>query len=182
MTIEQRLPKMHPRLVKLEDRVGQPNPSWPLSAAAQTIQLVKTESAMETSSASESDQPSSPPSAEDAKANPPNYLETLEMISGAALTMASIEDQSQRIRANALALTQRVRSDRHEANQQIGVLQEQLKASHMLAERLRQQLEQAEERASVAEEWLKRFHEAVSSAFAARRAAETASDSTPALS
>ena len=176
---------MQPRLIKLEDRVGQPNPSWPVNVAAQPIQLVKTESVMDASSASESNSPNSPlrdPSAAAATATPPNYLETLEMISGAALTMASIEDQSQRIRANALALTQRVRSDRLEAGQQIGVLQEQLKASHMLAERLRQQLAQAEERASVAEEWLKRFHEAINSAFAARRAAETAADSTTAPS
>ena len=115
------------------------------------------------------------PDGGDAQAQSPNYLEALEMISSAALTMASIEDQSHRIRANAFALTQRVRSERFETDQQISVLQEQLEASHYVAEQLRQQLAHAEERASVAEEWLQRFQEAIASAFAARRTAEMAS-------
>jgi hypothetical protein len=96
------------------------------------------------------------------------------MISSAARTITSLEDESQRIKANAFALTQRVRSERLETDQQIGVLQEQLKASNLLAEQLRQQLADAEERANVAEEWLHHFQKAIASAFAARRAAETA--------
>ena len=108
--------------------------------------------------------------------------------------MTTIEDESQRIRVNALALTQRVRSERIEAEQQVGILQEQLKASHLLANQLKQQLAEeraavvemkaghssieqlkqrladAEERADVAEEWLQRLQEAIVSSFSARRA------------
>jgi len=82
----------------------------------------------------------------------------------------------------------------------IGILREQLKVSHYMAEQLKrqlaaaeeranvaeakadnslieqlkQQVAQAEERASAAEEWLERFQEAIVSSFSARRsAAET---------
>jgi NAD(P)-dependent dehydrogenase (short-subunit alcohol dehydrogenase family) len=111
---------------------------------------------------------------DEAPAKPRNHLESLELISTAARTMASIEDESQRIRANAFAPTQRVRSERLEIDQQIGVLQEQLKASNLLAEQLGQRLAEAEERANVAEEWLLHFQNAIVSAFSAHRAAETA--------
>jgi DNA repair exonuclease SbcCD ATPase subunit len=109
--------------------------------------------------------------AEGARTAEPGYLQALELISGAAHTMASIEDQSQRIQAKALELTQRARSDRLEALQKIATLQEQLMESQTLVEQLDRRLAEAEERAATAEEWLQRFREAAISAFAARRKA-----------
>ncbi|HWX57885.1 hypothetical protein [Bradyrhizobium sp.] len=176
MAVEQRVSRIQPRLVVVEERFSQADAAWPSNAAAQSIQIVQTERSTPAGNAPEFAAPiASMPDGGDAQAQSPNYHEALEMISSAALTMASIEDQSHRIRANAFALTQRVRSERFETDQQISVLQGQLEASHFVAEQLRQQLAQAEERASVAEEWLQRFQEAIASAFAARRTAEMVS-------
>ena len=135
---------------------------------------------------------------DEAAAKSRDYLQALELIGTAARTMTTIEDESQRIRVNAFALTERVRSERIEADQQVGVLQEQLKASHLLAaqlkqqlaeeraiiaeakashsaiEQLKQRLAQAEERADVAEEWLQRLQEAIISSFSDRRGGEAA--------
>jgi hypothetical protein len=175
MATDQRTTRNQPRLVRVEDssqsdRVGPPN------SVARLIQVVQTEMSNLASSTPESAEPSAiQVSGDDETAEQSrNYLHTLEMISSAARTITSLEDESQRIKANAFALTQRVRSERLETDQQIGVLQEQLKASQLLAEQLRQQLADAEERANVAEEWLHHFQKAIASAFAARRAAETA--------
>lgn len=175
MATDHRTARNQPRLVRVEDssqpdRVGSPN------SVARLIQVVQTEMSSLASSTAESAEPSAiQVSGDDETAEQSrNYLHTLEMISSAARTITSLEDESQRIKANAFALTQRVRSERLETDQQIGVLQEQLKASNLLAEQLRQQLADAEERANVAEEWLHHFQKAIASAFAARRAAETA--------
>jgi len=177
MATDQRTARNQPRLVRVEDGAGQPDRVGPQNSVARLIQVVQTEMSSLASSSSESGEPgaSIQVSGDDENAaQSRNYLQTLEMISSAARTITSLEDESQRIKANAFALTQRVRSERLETDQQIGVLQEQLKASHSLAEQLRQQLAEAEERANVAEEWLRHFQNAIASAFAARRAAETA--------
>jgi hypothetical protein len=177
MATDQRAARIQPRLVRVEDRTSQPDRAGPPNSVARLIQVVQTEMSSLASSTSESAEPSASiqVSGDDETAElSRNYLQTLEMISSAARTITSLEDESQRIKANAFALTQRVRSERLETDQQIGVLQEQLKASQLLAEQLRQQLADAEERANVAEEWLHHFQKAIASAFAARRAAETA--------
>jgi HPt (histidine-containing phosphotransfer) domain-containing protein len=163
------------------------------------IQIVRTERSIVARDTSDSADPISAmqgPGFDETKSR--DYLQALEMIGTAARTMTSIEDESQRIRVNALALTQRVRSERIEAEQQVCVLQEQLKTSHFLADQLKQQLAEeraaiaelkashssieelkqrladAEERADLAEEWLQRFQEAIVSSFSALRAAEAA--------
>jgi septal ring factor EnvC (AmiA/AmiB activator) len=177
MATDQRTARIQPRLVKVEDGTGQPDRIGPPSSVARLIQAVQTEMSSLASSTAESAEPgaSIQVSGDDETAvQSRNYLQTLEMISSAARTITSLEDESQRIKANAFALTQRVRSERLETDQQIGILQEQLKASQLLAEQLRQQLAEAEERANVAEEWLQHFQKAIASAFAARRAAEAA--------
>ena len=164
------------------------------------IQIVRAERSIVARDTSESAEPiaSTQGPGLDEAARSRDYLQALEMISTAARTMTSIEDESQRIRVNALALTQRVRSERIEADQLVSVLQEQLKASHYLAEQLKQQLAEeraaiaemkashssieqlkqrlahAEERADVAEEWLQRFQEAIVSSFPECRTAESA--------
>jgi hypothetical protein len=176
MATDQRTARIQPRLVRVEDGTNQPDRVGSPNSVARLIQVVQTEMSSLASSTAESAEPSAiQVSGDDETAEQSrNYLHTLEMISSAARTITSLEDESQRIKANAFALTQRVRSERLETDQQIGVLQEQLKASNLLAEQLRQQLADAEERANVAEEWLHHFQKAIASAFAARRAAETA--------
>jgi hypothetical protein len=164
-------------LVRVEDGTSQPDRAGPSNSVGRLIQVVQKEMSSLASSTPESAEPSASiqVSGDDETAvQSRNYLQTLDMISSAARTITSLEDESHRIKANAFALTQRVRSERLETDQQIGVLQEQLKASHLLAEQLRHQLADAEERANVAEEWLQHFQKAIVSAFAARRAAETA--------
>ena len=203
MATDQAVPRVQPRLIRIEghtsqdDRARLPN----ATAALIPIQIVRTERSIAARDVPDSAEPI--PSTQDAgpdeaAAKSREYLQALEMISTAARTMTSIEDESQRIRVNALALTHRVRSERIEAEQQVGVLREQLKASHVLAEQLKQQLAEeraavaeakesissieelkqqlahAEERADVAEEWLQRLQEAIVSSFSGCRAAETA--------
>jgi hypothetical protein len=177
MATDQRMPKLQPRLVRVEDRTTQADPASPSNPAVRLIQVVQAERSSIATRTSESAEPIASIQVagdDEASSQARNYLQTLEMISTAARTMASIEDESQRIRANAFALTQRVRSERLETDQQIVVLQEQLNASNLLAEQLRQQLADAEERADIAEEWLRHFQNAIASAFSAHRAAETA--------
>jgi len=174
------------------DRARPPN-------AATGLQIVRTERSVVARGTSEPAEPILPgqgPDPGEAAAKSHDYLHALEMISSAARAMTNIEDESQRIRVNALALTQRVRSERIEADQQVCILREQLKASHLLTEQLKQQLAEeraataeakashpsieqlkqqlahAEERADVAEEWLQRFQEAIVSSFSDHRAAE----------
>lgn len=209
MATEQRVHRTQPRLVAVEDLTSQAESVWSPKSAARLLQVVETELTAVARSTPESAAPIASPQGPGADAAPEksrNYLQALELLSGAARTMATIEDESQRIRANAIALTQRVRSERIEADQQISVLQEQLKVSHFLAEhlkqelaeaeeraklaeakashsateQLRQQLAEAEERADVAEELLQRLEEKIVSAFSACRAAETAPLAAPA--
>jgi hypothetical protein len=203
MATDQRVPRIQPRLVRVEGRTSQADHARLLNAATGLIpvQIVRTERSIVGRDTSEPAEPMSSMQGlgpDEAAAKSRDCLQALEMIGAAARTMTSIEDESQRIRVNALALTQRVRSERIEADQQISVLQEQLKASHLLAEQLKQQLAEerartaevkasrpsieqleqqlahAEERADVAEEWLQRLQEAIVSSFSSRRAAETA--------
>jgi len=176
MATDQRTARIQPRLVRVEDRTTQADPAGAPNPAVRLIQVVQAERSSAAASTSESGEPVASIQVagdDEASAQARNYLQTLEMISSAARTMATIEDESQRIRANAFALTQRVRSERLETDQQIVVLQEQLNASNLVAEQLRQQLAEAEERANVAEEWLRHFQNAINSAFSAHRAAET---------
>lgn len=202
MANDQRVPRVQPRIVRVEGRTSQADRARlsNVAAALAPIQIVRTERSIVARDTSESAEPvASPqgPGLDEATEKSRDYLQALEMISTAARTMTSIEDESQRIRVNALALTQRVRSERMEADQHVGILQEQLKASHYLAEQLKQQLAEeraaiaevkasyasieqlkqqlahAQERADVAEEWLQRFQEAIVSSFSAHRAAET---------
>ena len=177
MATDQRTARIQPRLVRVEDRAIQADPAGSANPAVRLIQAVQAEQsnlATGTSDAAEPVASIQVAGDDEASTQARNYLQTLEIISSAARTMATIEDESQRIRANAFALTQRVRSERLEADQQIVVLQEQLKASNLLTEQLRQQLAETEERANVAEEWLRHFQNAINSAFSAHRAAETA--------
>jgi hypothetical protein len=176
MATDQGTARIQPRLVRVEDSTSQSDPAGPPSSAARLIQIVQTErsSLARSTEAAEPNASIQVSGDDEAAEQSRNYLQTLEIISCAARTMASIEDESQRIRANAFALTQRVRSERLETDQQISALQEQLKASHLLAEQLRQQLAETEERANVAEEWLRHFQNAITSAFSAHRATETA--------
>ena len=177
MATDQRMPRIQPRLVRVEDSTSLPDAAAPPSSGARLIQIVQTDrssAARSTSEATERVASIQVSGDDEAAEQSRNYLQTLDIISCAARTMASIEDESQRIRANAFALAQRVRSERLETDQQISALQEQLKASNLLAEQLRQQLAETEERANVAEEWLRHFQNAITSAFSARHAAETA--------
>ena len=203
MATDQAVPRIQPRIVRIEDRTSQADRARPLNAATGLlpVQIVRTERSILGRDTSDTAEPFSSmqgPGLDEAAAKSRDYLQVLDMISTAARTMTSIEDESQRIRVNAFALTERVRSERIEAEQQVGVLQEQLKTSHLLAAQLKQQLAEeraniaemkashssieqlkqrlahAEERADVAEEWLQRFQEAIVSSFSIRGAAEAA--------
>jgi hypothetical protein len=99
----------------------------------------------------------------------PDYLQALELVSGAAQTMQSMEEQSARIQAKAFELMQQARSDRHEAHERIADLVNKLTASEARAEELERQLAAAELRAQTAEQWLGRFMETVNEAFAVRK-------------
>jgi hypothetical protein len=99
----------------------------------------------------------------------PDYLKALELVSGAAQTMQSMEEQSSRIQAKAFELMQQARSDRQEAHERLASLVNQLTASEARAEELERQLAEAELRAQTAEHWLSRFMETVNEAFAVRK-------------
>jgi hypothetical protein len=99
----------------------------------------------------------------------PDYLQALELVSGAAQTMQSMEEQSSRIQAKAFELMQQARSDRQEAHERLATLVNQLTASEARAEELERQLAEAELRAQTAEQWLSRFMETVNEAFAVRK-------------
>jgi hypothetical protein len=99
----------------------------------------------------------------------PDYLQALELVSGAAQTMQSMEEQSTRIQTKAFELMQQARTDRQEAHERITNLVDQLTASEARAEELERQLAEAELRAQTAEQWLGRFMETVNEAFAVRK-------------
>lgn len=99
----------------------------------------------------------------------PDYLQALELVSGAAQTMQSMEEQSTRIQTKAFELMQQARTDRQEAHERIASLANQLTASEARAEELERQLAEAELRAQTAELWLSRFMETVTEAFAVRK-------------
>jgi isoleucyl-tRNA synthetase len=177
MATDQKMLRIQPRLVRVEDRTTPADSADSPHSATRLIQVVQTEPARVAPVTPASAEPTASiqvPGDDEAAVQSRNYLHTLEMIGSAARTMVSIEEESQRIRANAFALTQRVRSERLETDQQIGALREQLEASQLLAEELRQRLAEAEERANIAEEWLRHFQNAINSAFSAHRAAEIA--------
>jgi len=99
----------------------------------------------------------------------PDYLQALELVSGAAQTMQSMEEQSTRIQTKAFELMQQARTDRQESHERIANLVNQLTASEARAEELERQLAEAELRAQTAEQWLSRFMETVNEAFAVRK-------------
>ena len=99
----------------------------------------------------------------------PDYLQALELVSGAAQTMQSMEENSSRIQAKAFELMQQARTDRQESHERIADLANQLTASEARAEELERQLAEAELRAQTAEQWLSRFMETVNEAFAVRK-------------
>lgn len=99
----------------------------------------------------------------------PDYLQALELVSGAAQAMQSMEEQSTRIQTKAFELMQQARTDRQEAHERIANLANQLTASEARAEELERQLAEAELRAQTAEQWLSRFMETVNEAFAVRK-------------
>jgi hypothetical protein len=99
----------------------------------------------------------------------PDYLQALELVSGAAQTMQSMEEQSTRIQTKAFELMQQARIDRQESHERIAGLVNQLTASEARAEELERQLAEAELRAQTAEQWLSRFMETVTEAFAVRK-------------
>jgi chromosome segregation ATPase len=99
----------------------------------------------------------------------PDYLQALELVSGAAQTMQSMEEQSTRIQTKAFELMQQARTDRQEAHERLADLANQLTASEARAEELERQLAEAELRAQTAEQWLSRFMETVTEAFAVRK-------------
>ncbi|MBA2399743.1 MAG: hypothetical protein H0V72_13775 [Bradyrhizobium sp.] len=99
----------------------------------------------------------------------PDYLQALELVSGAAQTMQSMEENSSRIQTKAFELMQQARTDRQEAHERIANLVNQLTASEARAEELERQLAEAELRAQTAEQWLSRFMETVNEAFAVRK-------------
>lgn len=99
----------------------------------------------------------------------PDYLQALELVSGAARTMQSMEADSARIQAKAFELMQQARTDRQESHVRIAELANQLTASEARAEQLERQLAETELRAQTAEQWLGRFMETVTEAFAVRK-------------
>jgi valyl-tRNA synthetase len=172
--------KAQPRLVIAAERVIQTGSVWPLKPAEQPAPVRQSENSSSMPMATSIGPIASHLlKAEDA----PNCVQALELISCAAQTMTSIEHQSKRIQATALALTRHTRSERVEYSQQIASLQDQvaslqkqldesqkrLEESEARAELAEQQLAQAEERAATAEEWLRRLQEAIIAAFAERR-------------
>src|SRR5690349_9916078 len=117
MATDQVVPRIQPRIVRVEDRTSLADRARPPNVAA-GLQIVRTEQSMVAPDTAESAEQISSvqgPGLDEA-ATSRDYLQALEMISTAARTMTSIEDESQRIRANALALTHRVRSERIEAD------------------------------------------------------------------
>jgi hypothetical protein len=99
----------------------------------------------------------------------PDYLQALELVSGAAQTMQSMEENSARIQAKAFEMMQQARIDRQESHERIANLVDQLTASEARADELERQLAEVELRAQTAEQWLGRFMETVNEAFAVRK-------------
>jgi len=170
MTTENSALKAQPRLVVAGEGVIQAGSVRPIKPAAPPIQVLQPEKSNGMSSIG-------PISSHLLQADgAPSCVQALELISCAAQFMTTMEHQSKRIQATALALTRHTRTERVEIGQQIASLQEQLAAlqeqlseSQARAEMSEQQLAQAEERAAVAEEWLRRLQDAINSAFSDRR-------------
>jgi len=170
MTTENTGLKPQPRLVVAGERVIHAGSVRPIKPAVQPVQVLHPD---------KPDSPSSigPISSHLLQADgAPNCVQALELISCAAQFMTTMEQQSKRIQATALALTRHTRSERVEIGQQIAslqdqlaTLQEQLSESQARAEMAEQQIAQAEERAAIAEEWLRRLQDAINSAFSERR-------------
>ena len=110
----------------------------------------------------------------------PDYLQALELVSGAAQTMQSMEENSARIQAKAFEMMQQARSDRQEAHERLATLADQLTLSEARIEELERQLAEAELRAQTAEQWLGRFMETVNEAFAVRKSRLAEADLTAA--
>jgi hypothetical protein len=169
MTTENSALKAQPSLVVAGEGVIQAGSVRPIKPAAPPIQVLHPEKSNMSSIG--------PISSHLLQADgAPNCVQALELISCAAQFMTTMEHQSKRIQATALALTRHTRTERVEIGQQIAslqgqlaALQEQLAESQARAEMSEQQLAQAEERAAVAEEWLRRLQEAINSAFSDRR-------------
>jgi hypothetical protein len=172
--------KAQPRLVIAGERVIQTGSVWPIKPPDPPAPLRQPQASNSMATATSIGPISSHLlKAEDA----PNCVQALELISCAAQTMTSIEHQSKRIQATALALTRHTRSERVEFSQQITSLQEQvvslqkqldesqkrLDESEARAELSEQQFAEAEKRAATAEEWLLRLQQAIIAAFAERR-------------
>jgi hypothetical protein len=99
----------------------------------------------------------------------PDYLQALELVSGAAQTMQAMEENSSRIQAKAFEMMQQARTDRQEAHERLASFADQLTASEARVAELEQQLAEAELRAQTAEQWLSRFMETVNEAFVVRK-------------
>lgn len=106
------------------------------------------------------------------EADSQDHLQALELITGAAQAMQMVEHHSHKIQAKAFELLQHSRSKRIEASQQISGLQEKLLASEAKVEQLTKRLAEAEARANTAEHWLRRFHDAINTAFADKRSCQ----------
>ena len=106
------------------------------------------------------------------EADSQDHLQAIELITGAAQAMQMVEHHSHKIQAKAFELLQHSRSKRIEASQQISGLQERLIASEAKVEQLTKRLAEAEARANTAEHWLRRFHDAINTAFADKRSCQ----------
>jgi hypothetical protein len=109
----------------------------------------------------------------------PDYLEALELINGAGQAMAALEDHSERIQTKAFELTEKAKTDRLAAGQQIASLQQRLAANETRVAELERLLAEAELRAQTAQQWLRRFLETINSAFARHRAEPRPAGSDP---
>jgi hypothetical protein len=94
------------------------------------------------------------------------YLEALELLNSAACTMATTEDWSRQVQAKSLELTQRAHADRHDTNERIACLREQLAVSEIRSANLAKQLDEAKQRSQISCDWLSRFQQAIDIAFA----------------
>jgi hypothetical protein len=94
------------------------------------------------------------------------YLEALELLNSAACTMATAEDWSRQVQAKSFELTQRAHADRHDTNERIACLREQLAVSEIRSANLAKQLDEAKQRSQISCDWLSRFQQAIDIAFA----------------
>jgi hypothetical protein len=80
--------------------------------------------------------------------------------------MATTEDWSRQVQAKSLELTQRAHADRHDTNERIACLREQLAVSEIRSANLAKQLDEAKQRSQISCDWLSRFQQAIDIAFA----------------